>query len=233
MKKAGKIALILGMTAIAGNAVASPYFGIGGGQSTVGDWLSKEDAMDLLEVFGSELGIVAFNGTVSASSDDKDTGWKIYGGYQFTDNLAIEASYLNYGEATAKSVATGSFLTSPPAIFNGTLFFGAEGEASAFTLDGVGRVGVARWLDLFVKAGIYRAEIDIKLTGGISDGNTGVQASESFSDDSTGVHIGLGADFKLTEHVLIRAEWERLSDVDIDDGETDIDMISLSAAYRF
>ena len=34
------------------------------------------------------------------SEDDRDTAWKLYGGYQFSRNLAIEGGYYNLGRNT-------------------------------------------------------------------------------------------------------------------------------------
>ena len=42
-----------------------------------------------------------------AACDDKDTGFKLFGGYQVTPNWAVEATYMDMGkaEATAAGVA--------------------------------------------------------------------------------------------------------------------------------
>lgn len=230
-----QLALCLGIASVAVHASAETtgwYAGIGAGQTTVGDWLSKGDMLDALGEFGDEMGVLAFSGNISSSSDDKDTGWKIYGGYQFTPNFALEAAYLDLGEATAKSGAAGLFNVGS-GFFPGSLYIKAKGEATAFVLDGIGKIAVAPWLDLFAKAGVYRSELKVTVTAGATDSGGVYEASESEKDNSTGLHAGLGADFNVTPNIAIRAEWERLSKVDFEDGETDLDMLSVSAIYRF
>jgi len=236
MKRALKLALVLGMATAAEGAMAASegwYAGIGIGQSKVSDWLSKDDARDVQSAFEDGVGVLAFSGSTTASSDDKDTGWKVYGGYQFNENLAVEASYLNLGKTTAQSSSTGRFFISGIGVVNGSLYTKTTGEASAFTLDGVVKADLAPWVDIFAKAGAYRAKLDVKLTGGITGSAGSAEASDSMDDDSTGLHIALGADFNIIENVAIRAEWERLSKVDFQDSETDIDLLSVSAIYKF
>src|SRR5688572_26874648 len=63
-------------------------------------------------------------GTVS-SCDEKDSAWKLFGGYQINRNVAIEASYFDYGSITA----------------NGQTFgvpFSVNGDATAFGVAAVG-----------------------------------------------------------------------------------------------
>lgn len=234
MMKTTKLALCIALAGFATNVLAADgwYAGIGVGQSSVSDWISKDDMLGLLDDFGDEMGVNDFVGSVSASSDDEDTGWKIYGGYQFTPNLAIEAAYLDLGEASASAAASGLFDLGG-GFFPGSLYVKATAEATAIVIDGVGKLALAPWLDLFAKAGLYRTELDVTATAGATDTNGVYEASESESDDSTGLHVAVGADFNVMQNVIIRAEWERLSKVDFQDSETDFDLLSISAAYRF
>lgn len=236
-KKLSRVALCIAAATTVAPALAAEssgwYAGLGFGQSTNNDWMSKDDALDVLDAFGNGLGIYAFSGTVDSSSDDKDTGWKIYGGYQFTPNFALEASYLDLGEATAKSSATGAFASNSLGVFGGTVYTKVTGEATAITLDAVGTINPTPWLGLFAKVGVYRAELELTLKGGIATASGGSAASESIDDDATNVHVALGADFNVAQNVTVRAEWERLSKADFEDGQADLDMLSLSAIYHF
>lgn len=76
------IALLLSGSATAGE-IPSPewYFGLGGGHS-------------LLE---PETGGSGFE-----IKDDIDYGWKLFGGYHFTDAIAVEAEYADLGTVTLK-----------------------------------------------------------------------------------------------------------------------------------
>jgi OOP family OmpA-OmpF porin len=235
MKHLRKLALSIALAAGALPALAGNtgwYAGVGIGQSSVSDWLSEDDMLSLLDDFGTEMGVNSFAGTISSDADDEDAAWKIYGGYNINPNFAIEASYMDLGEATASAAAVGTFNTGGGP-FPGSLYVRAKGEAQALTIDAVGKVAVAPWLELFVKGGLFNAELDITGVAGATDSSGVLEASDSGSDNSSGLHIGLGADFSVTPDIVIRAEWERLADVEFDGGETDIDLLSVSAAYRF
>lgn len=71
--------------------------------------------------------------------EDTDTGGKFYVGYKLTPNLALEGTYFNFGEATARGPGgRGSLKTT-------AIGFGLAGRAplsERFTL--VGRVGLAQ-----------------------------------------------------------------------------------------
>src|SRR5579864_1294846 len=88
------------------------YAGLGGGQTKVSDWVSKSDALGLMEEGGAAVGLESFDGTASASTDDSGSAWKVFGGVQFHPNFAIELAYLDLGEVTAKGHASGDFCDS-------------------------------------------------------------------------------------------------------------------------
>ncbi|PRY67359.1 outer membrane beta-barrel protein [Halomonas ventosae] len=69
-----------------------PYVGAGFGQA-------KTDAdLDLGGALRSE-GLTV----ISDSNDDSDIGYKIYAGYQFNPNFAVEASYVDFGKFEANA----------------------------------------------------------------------------------------------------------------------------------
>lgn len=143
-------------------------------------------------------------GTVS-SCDEKDSAWKLFGGYQINRNVAIEASYFDYGSITA----------------NGQTFgvpFRVNGDATAFGVAALGMLPLSNQLSLFGKLGLLRTEVDVTAAG------IGGAASESESD--TGLHIGVGAMFDVTRTFSIRAEWER-------NDEAEVDMMSIGVQFRF
>lgn len=143
-------------------------------------------------------------GTVS-SCDEKDSAWKLFGGYQINRNVAIEASYFDYGAIAA----------------NGQTFgvpFSVNGDATAFGVAAVGMLPLSNQFSLFGKLGLLRTEIDVTAAG------IGGTASESESD--TGLHIGIGAMFDVSQNFSVRAEWER-------NDEAEVDMMSIGIQVRF
>lgn len=158
--------------------------------------------------------------TGTTSCDDKDTSWKMFGGYQINQNFAVELGYSNLGEVRAD---TPSFvfggLTVPPAT--------TRIETTAWELVGVGSLPMADRFSLFGKLGLYRAEtkIDIAFEGA---------GSVTDDDNNVGLTLGVGARYDFTRNLGIRAEWQRYSEVAAADfGESDVDVISIGVLWRF
>jgi len=111
-----------------------------------------------------------------ADCDDKDTAWRILGGYQFNKNLAVELGYTDLGEASAP---------------------GASVEATAFEVVAVGSWPFTPQFSAYGKVGLYRGETDATAPG--------VSASESNTDLTYGIgvrwdfskNLGLRAEYQL------------------------------------
>ena len=169
------------------------YIGGSLGQTTINDFCSEVNSV-----------IVFFSGTPTGC-DEEDTGFKIFGGYRMNRNLAIEGSFFNYGEATARAVFPGG---------PGTL----SGEATAFGIAALGILPVSPQFSLFGKAGLLLTDVKVKASG------PGGVATES--DDETGLHYGVGGMFNFAGNLGLRLEWER-------NDEAEIDMLSLGLQVRF
>ena len=83
-----------GMAQATGGSDSGGYLGGAFGQSTLNDGCN-----DLSSVFASL-------GGTSTSCDDKDTGWKLFGGYRVNRNFAVEGSYINWGEISGAGTAS-------------------------------------------------------------------------------------------------------------------------------
>lgn len=116
----------------------------------------------------------------ATTCDDEDTGFKLFGGYKFNRNLAVEGGFVDFGEISASN-ATSSVTVSSDALF-----------AAA-----VGILPVSSNFSVFGKLGFFMW--DLTGTG------TGIG---TVSDDGTDILIGLGLGFDITERLTIRAEWE-------------------------
>jgi OmpA-OmpF porin, OOP family len=121
------------------------------------------------------------------SCDDKDTGFKIFGGKKFTQNFAVEFGWVDLGEITA---------TGP----GGTARVGADGLQAA----AVGMAPVSPQVNVFGKVGLYMWDLRATGPGG------------SLSDDGIDLMFGLGVSWTLARQLDLRAEWERF-DVGGDD----------------
>jgi len=234
MNKTVKL-LVASIVAIAANsAIAGPgnwYIGAGAGMSSYKDWLSQDDITAAKNEFRADLGFVNFSGSESAESEDKASGFKLFGGYSFHKNIAVELSYIDMGEVEANSSSSGTFFDSADNPVDGDLFASAKASVDAFTLDANLSYPIASFAALFVKAGVYAADAELESSAGSSFSTESI--NESRTDSSTGLHVGIGANFRVTDAIGLRAEWERLDNVEANGGESDVDLISAALIYTF
>ena len=143
--------------------------------------------------------------------DDKDTGWRIIGGYLLNRNFAIEVGYHDLGKASQS--APGASL---------------DFKANAFELLAVGMLPITNEFSLYGKAGLYRGEVEATLN------ITGL-GSDSLTETNTDLTYGFGAQYNFTRNVGVRAEWQRYTAMgdNATIGESDVDVMSLGIVYRF
>lgn len=166
---AGTLLLVLGVAPAAAQNTGI-YVGVGAGQS-------RTDFCD-------DFGIPGPN------CDDKDTGIKIFGGYNFTQNFGLEAGWIDLGEVKVSGPG-GS----------------ASVEVDGFQFAAVGTYPINPQFSIFGKIGVYMWDASLKSTIGVSA-----------SDDGTDLMFGAGVGWNFTPNLTLRAEWERfdLDDVDAD-----------------
>lgn len=143
----------------------------------------------------------------TCSFDDSDTGFKVFGGSRIAANFAFEGFYVDFGEATA----TGT---------DGVDTESISVDASAFGVAAVGYLPIADAFELLGKVGLAMWEADASASstaGGFA----------SASDDGTDPFFGIGAQWN-GNGLAVRGEFERF---DLDG--TDVDLISISAIFRF
>ena len=175
MSKARKGLAILGLAsavAFAGPAFAQDqgwYAGVTFGQST---------AKDACE------GVPA--------CDDKDTAWRILGGYQFNKNLAVELGYTDLGEASAS---------------------GASLEANAIEVVAVGSWPFTPQFSAYGKVGFFRGDAELSdSSGSVSESNTDLTYGIGVRWDFT-KNLGLRAEYQIYTNLGGGALVE--SDVDV------------------
>ena len=224
------IALIVAISANSAMAESEKWY-VGGsaGVSSYGDW-SSANITEFREGFGSSLGVVNFTGTQSADADDSSTGYKLFGGYSFHENISVELSYIDMGEVDADSNSSGTYSDAMNNSLNGSMFANAKAEVDAFTLDAKLNYPIASSTELVAKVGMYYADTTLNF-----DASSTLSAEVydySKSENSSGLHYGIGINFELTEVIALRAEWEQLDNVEANGGETDVDLLSVSLTYK-
>jgi OOP family OmpA-OmpF porin len=140
--------------------------------------------------------------------DDSDTGFKVFGGYSFNQNFAIEAAYFDLGEASGTFDDLGD-----------TVNF--DVGVSGFNVSAVGVLPLSDMFSLFGKLGYASYDIDAKVSiVGVGSGSD----SQSESD----MTYGAGASLSFAERFEARVEFEAIN---VDNG--DANMICVSGLYRF
>ncbi|MGE5240057.1 MAG: outer membrane beta-barrel protein [Bacteroidota bacterium] len=175
----------------------------------VGGGLGEARALDLNSSACSQLNDFLDPG-FSCSVDDSKTGFKLFGGAQFTDYLAAEASLVYLGNFEGS--ADGTFGGGPA-----HLHF--RYEASGISGDMVGTLPITKEFSVLGRVGVFLWSV-----------------TDIFDDVTSGVSLdyGAGVEFDFTRNVGLRAEYVKYHDVgDNNIGKTDIDFTSLSLIYRF
>lgn len=145
-------------------------------------------AQDAGFYLGGSLGQSTFkefcvDAPVVLSCEDKDTAWKIFGGYRFNRYVAIEGTYADWG--TVRGTLSGPVRDVPL-------------SQTGIGVAAVGSFELTPQFAVFGKAGILMTEQE-----------TPASASGNTKRDETEFHYGLGARFAFTPNWGARAEWER------------------------
>ena len=212
--KFAKISATLGLAVLA--AIASSYAaaddtGWYGGANIGQSRATIDDARITSGLLGSGFS------TTSIADDKRDTGYKIFGGYQFNRNFAVEGGYFDLGRF-------GFAATTVPA---GTLF--GNIKLRGLNLDLVGTVPITEKFSAFGRVGLDYAQARDNFTG---NGAVSVLNS-SPSKRATNLKVGLGLQYAFTPTLDMRLEAERYRINDAVGNKGDIDLVSLGLVYRF
>lgn len=203
---------LLGMVTLA--VIASPmvlaqdagwYAGLSVGQTRA----SQDEASMVNSQLGGGYSLSTLN------HDDRDTGYKLFGGYQFSRNFAVEGGYFNLGSFGI----SGS--TVPAATFSGTT------KVKGLNLDLVGSFPVTDRFSVLGRIGANYADVADSFS------SSAPLADPNPSKRDTNLKVGVGLQYAFTEALSMRAEIERYRISEPTGGKGDIDMVSLGLIYRF
>jgi OmpA-OmpF porin, OOP family len=161
-------------------------------------------------------------GVTTIDDDKTDTGYKLFGGYQFNRNFALEAGYFDLGESsfTANVLPNGSAL---PGTFGGTT------EVKGYFLDLVGTAHFNDKFSAFARVGANHARPEERFTGTGSVPLT----SYSSSEWDTNLKYGVGLQYAFTPSWALRLEGERYRVQDGVANRDEITFVSLGLVYHF
>ena len=212
--KLARVSGTLGLAALA--AIASPfavaddtgwYGGVNVGRSSA----KIDNANITSNLLGGGLA------TSSISKDDSDTGYKLFGGYKFNRNFAVEGGYFDLGRFgfTATTVPAGTL--------NGNI------KLKGVNLDAVGILPITENFSAFGRVGVNYAEARDSFSG---TGAVNVLNSNP-SKREANLKFGGGLQYDFTQSLGMRVEAERYRINDAVGSKGDIDLVSVGLVYRF
>jgi len=154
---------------------------------------------------------------ISLGDLDRDTGYKVFVGYQFNKYIALEGGYFDLGRF-------GFWANTDP---EGRL----EGKAymRGLNLDAVLSLPITEKFSLFARAGVNRANVQDSF---VATGAVYVPESNPSKTD-TNYKFGGGLEYDFTKHFGVRAELERYRVNDAVGNKGDVDMGSVGVIFRF
>lgn len=207
VRKLSLIALaVLGTTPALSQELLGPYIG-----ANIGSTRANFDSPTTLDAFVGP----GFN-VNSSSADNRDNGGKLYGGYRFNRNFAVEAGYFDLGRFNY------SYNTTPPGSLGGDL------RVRGLNLDLVGIFPVSDRFSVFGRVGAAYAQ------SRTSFNNTGaVPFAASRKESDTNLKVGVGLEYAFSDRLSVRAELERYRINDALRSRGHIDMASIGLVYSF
>ncbi|MDP2694775.1 MAG: OmpA family protein [Gallionella sp.] len=155
--------------------------------------------------------------TTSIADDNRDNGYKLFGGYQYNKNFAVEAGYFDLGKFgyTATVVPAGTL--------TGTI------KLKGLNLDAVGTLPLTEKFSVLGRLGLNYAQARDTFVG------TGFVAvlNPNPSKNQVNYKLGAGLQYDFTPSLGMRIEAERYRINDAVGNRGDVDMYSLGLVYRF
>ena len=155
--------------------------------------------------------------TTGMSRDERDTGFKLFGGYQFNRNFAVEAGYFNLGKFGFTSTTT------PAGTLNGEI------RLQGLNLDLVGTLPLTENLSAIGRIGAQAANARDRFSG------TGAVAVLNANPRKTEVNykFGAGLQYAFNPSLLMRAEAERYRVNDAVGNHGGVNLFSISLIIPF
>ena len=186
-----RLFVVLALTGSVGAAQAEGWY--------VGANLGTARALDVSSDIGSNVLI-----------DDRDSSWRIFGGYHYWDIMGFELGFTDLGKTSVQSTYMGSA-------------YSDQDEAAVIDAVIVGTMRITGDISVLGKIGLLFFDADSETTSG------GVTRTDSASGvDYT---LGLGAKYDLGKQLGLRVEWQRFSEVGKGGGQSHYDVYSAGLVF--
>ena len=155
---------------------------------------------------------------ISSNLDEKDTGYSLYAGMPINENLDIEISYQDFGEASLSGVSGNQFkVGSTTYQFTTTATIAAE--ADSFGIAAKPKYNINDNITVYGKLGIHSWESTLSVNAATGSGNV--------TEDGTDIFYGAG--IQVAFNNLSARVGYTIYDLD---GE-DVDSINAGLAFKF
>ena len=156
--------------------------------------------------------------TTSIDDNDKSNAFKVFGGYKFNKNFAVEGGYFDLGQF-------GYTATTVPA---GTL--SGNARINGLNIDAVGILPITAKLSAFGRLGLNYAQTRDSFT---SFGAVPALANPNPTITQANLKAGMGLQYDFNESVGMRGEWERYRINDAIGHTGDVNMYSVGLVVKF
>lgn len=205
------------------------YAGVSGGRSAT-DFTTQDFSTNAYTaMFPASAGLIA-----GSSSDDRNTAWRLFVGYNFDQNWALEGAYTSLGEA--KYTINGTAAATPY----------ARGETAQFRVDNnswslavKGTLPVSKEFDIFALLG-GTSNYSKTNMGATVQFATDMGASGSASKTKGYGMGGIGVEYKPTPKIGIRAEYhnygkfgDKITNASSNTGRTEMDAWLIGVSVKF
>lgn len=151
---------------------------------------------------------------VSGSVDTSSTGYKLFGGYRLTPNVAVELYFADLGDTGFRGQAGANedhWCTGAVS---------SKVDVDGFGLSLLGNVPVGRNINFYGKFGIFGWDAQARET----------DSCGRFRDNDSGNELtfGAGASYQLNYRTSVQLEWERYRDIF---DSFDVDFFSLGLSF--
>lgn len=217
-------ALSLSLSTAAAAENSGWYMGISGAKTNLD--VRKRALDDSVEQFFSEEGAPIISG--SSSFDNGDSGWSVFGGYNFSRYFSVEAAYVDLGTWKYRSSGT----VAPPApISEAPATFNADFDVDGFTLAGIARLPLTEMFDMHASAGLLLADTEVRTAATIA----GIYDSGRASARTMEFVWSVGTAFNFNKHWSLSLDWRRYRDVGDEDktDEANLASVNLAVIVRF
>lgn len=180
------------------------------GGVSVGQSKTQTDAAGLTS--GLVPGALLLNST----TDEKDTSYKVFGGYQFNRNIALEGGYFDLGKNSFNSNVVGGSVA-------------GESKVRGLNLDLVGTLPFTERFSALARVGVQHAWSKSTASG------TGVAAgvAPNSKRDDSGAKVGFGLQYEMSPAVWIRGEVERYRIKNAVGQSNNVDVATVSLVFPF